>query len=91
LIEGAAGVVTLAVLSVFVISLPQGPWATALPVALVFPLLLWIAVSCRPVFAAAATFVVSLAVIWSTTFNMGHFGDVSTPLADRILAAQTLV
>ena len=60
LIEGGLGVVTLAVLSVFVISLPQGPWATALPVALVFPLLLWIAVRCRPVFAAAATFVVSL-------------------------------
>ena len=91
LIEGAVGVVTLAVLSVFVISLPQGPWATALPVALVFPLLLWIAVRCRPVFAAAAAFVVGLAVIWSTTFNMGHFGDASIPLADRILAAQTFV
>jgi hypothetical protein len=57
LIEGGVGVVTLAALSVFVISLPQGPWATAVPVALVFPLLLWIAVRCRPVFAAAATFV----------------------------------
>ena len=91
LIEGAVGVVTLAALSVFVISLPQGSWATALPVALVFPLLLWIAVRCRPVFAAAATFVVCLAVIWSTTFNLGHFGDASIPLADRILAAQTFV
>src|SRR5262249_4988056 len=29
--------------------------------------------------------------VWSTTFNMGHFGDASIPLADRILAAQTLV
>ena len=75
LIEGAAGLVTLVVLSVVLISLPQGPWATALPVALVFPLLLWVAVRCRPVFAAAATFVVALAVIWSTTFDVGHFGD----------------
>ena len=91
LIEGGAGVATLAALSVFVIALPQGSWATAVPVALVFPLLLWIAVRCRPVFAAAATFVVSLAVIWSITFNWGHFGDASIPLADRILAAQTLV
>ena len=91
LIEGTVGLVTLAVLSIFVISLPQGPWATALPVALVFPVLLWIAVRCRPVFAAAAAFVVALAVIWSATFNMGHFGDASIPLADRILAAQTLV
>lgn len=89
-IEGAAGLVTLAVLSVFVISLPQGPWATALPVVLVFPVLLWVAVRCRPVFAAAAAFVVALAIVWSTTFKVGHFGDASIPLADRILAAQTL-
>jgi len=91
LIEGAAGMVTLAVMSVFLISLPQGPWTTALPVALVFPLLLWIAVRCRPVFAAAAAFVMTLAVLWSTTYGMGHFGDARVPLADRILAAQTLV
>ena len=91
LIEGTVGLVALAVLCIFVISLPQGPWATALPVALVFPILLWVAVRCRPVFAAAAAFVVALAVIWSATFDMGHFGDASIPVADRILAAQTLV
>ena len=90
LIEGSVGLAILAVLSVFVISLPQGPWATALPVALVFPVLLWVAVRCRPVFAAAAAFVVALTVVWSTTFSIGHFGDASIPLADRILAAQTL-
>jgi len=90
LFEGTVGLVALAVLSTFVISLPEGPWATALPVALVFPILLWIAVRCRPVFAAAAASIVAQAVIWSTTFNMGHFGDASIPLAERILAAQTL-
>ena len=91
LVEGAAGVVMLAALGAFVISLPQGPWSTALPVAVIFPVLLWIAVRCRPVFAAAASFVVALAVIWSITFSLGHFGDASIPLADRILAAQTVV
>jgi PAS domain S-box-containing protein len=91
LMEGAVGLVTLAALSVFLISLPQGHWGTALPVALVFPLLLWVAVRCRPVFAAAAAFVVALAIIWSATFDMGHFGDASIPLADRILSAQTLI
>ena len=91
LIEGTVGLATLAVLSVFLLSLPQGPWATALPAALVFPLLLWIAVRCRPVFAAAAAFIVALAVVWTTTFGLGHFGDPSIPLAERILAAQTLV
>jgi PAS domain S-box-containing protein len=91
LIEGVTALVTLAVLSVFLISMPPGPWATALPVVLVFPLLLWVAVRCQPVFAAAAMFVVTLAIVWSATFNVGHFGDASIPLADRILAAQTFV
>jgi PAS domain S-box-containing protein len=91
LIEGAVGLVILAALSVILISLPKAHWGTALPVALVFPLLLWVAVRCRPVFAAATAFVVSLAIIWSATFDMGHFGDASIPLADRILSAQTLV
>ena len=59
--------------------------------AVLFPVLLWVAVRCRPVFAATASFIVGLAVLWSTTFNMGHFGDASIPLADRILAAQTFV
>src|SRR5215510_7010678 len=91
LIEGAVGLVTLAGLSIFLISLPKGHWSSDLPVALVFPLLLWVAVRCRPVFAAAAAFVVALAIIWSATFDMGHFGDASISLADRILSAQTLV
>jgi PAS domain S-box-containing protein len=91
LIEGTIALVTLAALSAFLISLPQGTWATALPVALAFPVLLWIAARCRPLFAAVAMFVVTLTVVWSTAFNMGHFGDASIPLADRIIAAQTHV
>ena len=91
LVEGAIGVVTLAVLSVSLIALPPGPWVTALPVAVVFPLLLWISVRCRPAFAAAAAFVVAAAIIASTTFNLGHFGDASLPPAERVLAAQTFV
>jgi len=91
LVEGAAALATLAVLSVLLVFLPQGPWATALPVALVFPLLLWVAVRCRPVFAAAAAFMVALAVIWSTNFSEGHFADEGLLLKNRILATQTLV
>jgi PAS domain S-box-containing protein len=91
LIEGAVAIATLSALCTWLISMPQGPWSTALPVALVFPILLSIAVRCRPVFAAAAMFVATLAVILSATFNLEHFGDASIPFADRILAAQTLV
>jgi PAS domain S-box-containing protein len=91
LVEGALGLAILAALSAFLIFLQQGPWESALPVALVFPILLWVAVRCRPVFAAAAASVVALAIIWSATANMGHYGDASIPVADRILAAQTHV
>lgn len=47
LIEGVAGIVLLVVSSAVVISLPQGAWSTALPLVVVFPLLLWIAARCR--------------------------------------------
>jgi integral membrane sensor domain MASE1/two-component sensor histidine kinase len=90
LIEGWAALATLSALSAFLISLPDGPWATALPEAFVFPFLLWIAMRCRPVFAAAAALIVGLMVIGSTTLNLGHF-DSGKPLADRILSAQTFV
>jgi len=91
LVDGTMGLVILAALSAVLIFLPQGSWGSALPVAVIFPVLLWVAVRCRPVFAAAAAFVVSLAIIWSTTANVGHFGDASIPVADRVLAAQTHV
>jgi hypothetical protein len=56
LIEGWAGLAALTALSALLVSLPDGPWAAALPETLVFPFLLWFAIRCRPVFAAAAAF-----------------------------------
>jgi PAS domain S-box-containing protein len=91
LVEGAMALVTLCATSAFVISLPPGPWATAVPVAVVFPIVLWIAIRCRPVFAAAAAFIVAVIVAYSTALNLGDFGDVSIPLQNRTLAAQTIV
>jgi len=90
LIEGWAGLIALTALTVFLICLPDGPWATALPEALVFPFLLWVAIRCRPVFAAGAALVVGLTVIGSTTLNVGNF-DSGKPLSERILSAQTFV
>jgi PAS domain S-box-containing protein len=89
--EGATALVTLGATSALVISLPPGPWATAVPVTVVFPIVLWIAVRCRPVFAAAAAFIVALIVVCSTALDFGHFGDASIPLPDRTLTAQTMV
>jgi PAS domain S-box-containing protein len=90
LAEGAASLAILAALSIFFVLRPPAQWATDLPVLCSIPILLWVAVRCRPVFAAAAMFVVTLAVAVSTTFNLG-VGDTDIPLVDRIRAAQTLV
>jgi PAS domain S-box-containing protein len=89
LIEGTIAIVVLALLSVLLILLPQEPWESALPVALVLPVLLWLAVRCRPVFAAAAASILAVTIISSTASHTGHFGDANIPLPDRILAAQT--
>ena len=71
-----------------VIFLPHASFATVVPVALLFPLLLWLAARCRPVFAAAAAFVVALTIVWTTTFGIGYFGDPDLPIEDRIVSAQ---
>jgi PAS domain S-box-containing protein len=87
-IEGLMALAGLTVMIVVVISLPPEPWKTAVPIALLFPLLLWIAARCRPVFASAAAFIVTVAIVWTTTFGIGHFGDPGLPIGDRVLAAQ---
>src|SRR5262249_19332088 len=61
---------------------------TIVPIALLFPILLWIASRCRPVFAAGAAFIVTLAIVSTTTVGIGHFGDPGLPMADRVLAAR---
>jgi PAS domain S-box-containing protein len=61
------------------------------PVALLFPLLLWLAARCRPVFSSAAAFIVALTIVWTTIFGIGHFGDASVPVDDRVLAAQASI
>ncbi len=87
-IEGLVALASLIVMSVIVIALPPEPWTTVVPIALLFPVLLWIAARCRPVFAAAAAFIVTLAIVWTTTIGIGHFGDPGLPMADRVLAAR---
>ena len=62
--------------------------ATVGPVALLFAPLLWLAARCRPIFAAAAAFIVSLSIVWTTTFGIGYFGNPSLSMNERVLAAQ---
>ena len=88
IIEGTAALAMLIVLCGVIIFVPKEPWATVVPIAALFPLLLWLAARCRPVFAAAAAFIVALTVVWTTTFSIGIFGDARFPMAERILSAQ---
>jgi signal transduction histidine kinase len=91
LIEGAIALAALAVMTGISISLPQDSWKTVIPVALLFPMLLWVAARCRPVFAAAAAFLVSISVVSTAVFGVGHFGDAGLPMADRVAQAQAAV
>jgi PAS domain S-box-containing protein len=88
IIEGSTALATLTLLSAVAILLPRESWATIVPIAALFPLLLWLAARCRPVFAAAAAFIVALTIVWTTTFAIGIFGDTGFPVTHRILAAQ---
>ena len=81
----------LVILNGFVIFLPQGFWGTVVPVALLFPMLLWLAARCHPVFAATAAFISALAIVLTTTFGIGFFGDASLPISERILGAQASI
>jgi two-component sensor histidine kinase/integral membrane sensor domain MASE1 len=95
-IEGVAALMALVATIVFVILLPFEPWQAVRPAVLLFPVLLWLAARCQPVFAAAGAFIVSLTIVWTTTFGIGQLGnptfpigigDPTVPIGSRILAA----
>jgi len=89
--EGAAVLVMLIIASGIIVLLPREPWMAVLPAGLFFPLLLWVTARCRPVFAAAAAFIVALTVVWTTTFDIGILGDPTLPVTQRILVAQASI
>jgi signal transduction histidine kinase len=88
LVEGALAVVALALASGLSIFLGAEILTTVGPVAVLFAPLLWLAARCRPVFAAAAAFIVSLSIVWTTTFAIGYFGNPALSMAERVFAAQ---
>ena len=90
-VEGILAVVALAVVSGLAIFHRWELLATIGPVALLFAPLLWLASRCRPVFASAAAFIVSLSIVWATTFGIGYFGNPGLSVAERVLAAQVSI
>jgi integral membrane sensor domain MASE1 len=91
LFEGAVALVLVGLTAGIIASLPPGQWNTVTPVALLFPVLLWLAVRCRPVFAAAGVLVLSISIVWLAIFGIGHFGDARLSVSDRILQIQAII
>ena len=89
--EGALAVAALALTCGIAIFQRWELLATVGPVTLLFAPLLWLAARCRPVFASAAAFIVSLSIVWTTTFGIGYFGNPGLSITERILAAQVSI
>jgi integral membrane sensor domain MASE1 len=51
IIEGIGVVSELSVMTVIIVFLPSEPWQAVRPIGLLFPMLAWLAVRCRPPFA----------------------------------------
>ena len=92
LLEGAAvlGILVLVTGFTYFITPDQAEaaWWLPVPVAAIFPLLLWVGARCRPVFLAAGIALVALMIVWATTNGLGHFGNPSVALDDRVFAAR---
>ena len=91
LVEGSLAVAALALVSALAIFLNSELLANVGPVAVLLAPLLWLAARCRPVFAAAAALIISLSIVWTTTFGLGYFGHPDLPIKERVLAAQVSI
>ena len=91
LVEGILGLTALVCISAFVILLPQGHWGIVIPIAALFPLLLWLAARCRPMFSAGAAFIIAFTLVCMTTFGIGYFGDSTLSADQRIMGAQASI
>ncbi len=92
--ELAEGLLLLAVLAlVTMIGLfsPGDRWFAILPITLLAPPVLCLTARCRPVFAAAAAFILALVIVCTLTFGIGRLGDPGIPVGTRIHAAQAAV
>ena len=91
LLEGTLAVVVLTAVISFLLAVLSGPWSLIAPSAFYFPLLLWLVSRCHPVFAAAAVFTIAGSIVWTTTHDIGRYGDPTQPMAIRVLAAQLVM
>jgi PAS domain S-box-containing protein len=91
LIEGIAALAMVTAMSGLIIFLPRDPWTIVMAIGMIMPMLLWLAARGRPVFSAAAVFIVALTIVWTTTFGIGIFNEADFPAFQRVLAAQVTI
>jgi PAS domain S-box-containing protein len=90
-LEGVLALICVAALAILILRLPSEAWAVQVIIALFFPLSLWTAARCQPVFAAAGVSIVAITVVWSTTYGIGVFGSPDLPIRERVLTAQAII
>ncbi len=87
-IEGGLAIALLGAAISLTLVPREATWLTIDPLTPLFPLLLWVAARCRPVFAAGAAFVVGIALVTTTILGIGRFGDPGVEASVRVHAAQ---
>ena len=91
IMEGALALAVVALLCASMAFLPNQPWTFELAIALLSPLVVWIAARLGPGVTAIATFMYAITIVWTTIFSIGIFGDPRLPLDERILSAQATI
>src|SRR5215471_6567527 len=92
LLEGVIALMAVAATSgAIIFMLPPDWWEMCVAVVLLFPAVLWVAARCPPVFASAAVFIVSLIVIATATFKLGHFSTAAPSMDDSMMSAQITI
>src|SRR6516162_9155736 len=87
-IEGLGVLGLMALVCLYTMNQKTGSWLSFAPNVLVLPLLLWLTARCPPTFGIAGAFLVSVSIIFATTFGIGRFGDVAVPIMKRVTGAQ---
>lgn len=90
-IAGLAFVALMVLLATHMVKHPTDSWLSFSPGCVEIPLLLWLAARYPPIHAIAATFALCILVICATVFGVGHFGDASIPMMERVQGAQLTV
>jgi PAS domain S-box-containing protein len=90
-VEGVALLIGVLLASWYAVAYPTGSWLSFDADAVVLPLLLWLTARCQPLFGIAGTFTWSITAICATALGVGHLGDATVPLTERVNGARVTI